>query len=87
MIIYNKAMNVNDVTRDRVMPNGEKLTLYVEHRLTQASNLTGWFISICTNDENDEHDWGFCSGWCSSYPEALQSIKSHSAYKAYPFFD
>ena len=87
MIRWNDSMKAHDMEKEKILFNGEKILLNVEHRLEENTNITGWFISICTTDETGEVDWGFCSGWCPSYPAAKASIMAHEAYKRYPFFD
>ena len=85
MIIRNNFMNCNDLIRDAIV-NGELLTFTVSHRLESGTELSGWFVDITTHDPaTKEVDWGFCSGWTPSYPEAVAKIKADPAYKRYPF--
>lgn len=84
MVIYNQFSKCYDLIKDEVV-NGEHLTLTVSHKL-EESEFSGWFVSITTHDEvTDETDWGFCSGWLPSYPEAIGNLKANISYKRYPF--
>lgn len=84
MIIHNDYNKSIDCVKDAIV-NGEHLTLTVSHRLAD-DEFTGWFASITTHDpETDETDWGFCYGWCASYPEVIAGLKSNRSYKEYPF--
>lgn len=84
MIIKNTLMNCFDSVRDKIV-DGEHLTLTISHCL-EDGKFTGWFASITTHDpETDETDWGFCSGWHSTYHEAVASLKANPAYYKYTY--
>ena len=87
MVIKNSYMNSFDLTRDAIV-NGEHLSLDVSYRFAPEDpwKRTGWLVDITTHDsETDEVDWGFCSGWCPTYAEAIAQLKAHPSYKTYPF--
>ena len=86
MVYQNCYDGSYDCEKDAVV-NGEHLTMIVSHKLDQANlEFSGWFISILTHDwETDEIDWGFCSGWCQTYHEALNDIMNQPSYQKYPF--
>ena len=82
--MHNNYSKCLDCIKNAVV-NGEHLTLTVSHRLGE-SEFSGWFISITTHDqETDEVDWGFCSGWKPNYNEAINDLKANEAYKRYPY--
>ena len=64
---------------------GTHLIMTVCHKM-KHSLFSGWCIIIQTHDEEtDEVDWAFFSGWHDSYPAALEGIKRTEGYKKYPF--
>ena len=85
MIIKNDDMNCRDVAKDATV-DGEKLRLTVTYRLNpKQPAYSGWFASIVVLGEEEEPEWGFCSGWRPSYTEAIAALKAHVAYERYPF--
>ena len=86
--MVSKSMYDNTWSMEREeMVDDEWLTLTISHTLDLVNpKYSGWFADITVNnEETGEPEWGFCVGWCPSFPEVIKALKEHESYKDYPF--